>query len=57
MIFPLILSLKEQGIIKRAIVPKEAITYLSHISGVDFIAVETLNEAIAMLGKGNSQPM
>jgi magnesium chelatase family protein len=52
MLFPLILSLKEQGLIKRAIVPKEAIVYLSHISGVDFIAVETLNEAIVLLGKG-----
>ncbi|MCF6243642.1 MAG: ATP-binding protein, partial [Sulfurovum sp.] len=52
MLFPIILSLKEQGIIKRAIVPKEAIGYLSYISGVDFIAVETLNEAILLLGKG-----
>ena len=52
MIFPIILSLKEQGLIKRAIVPKEAIAYLSHISGVEFIAVETLNEAILLLGKG-----
>jgi magnesium chelatase family protein len=52
MIFPIILSLKEQGLIKRAIVPKEAIAYLTHISGIDFIAVETLNEAIVLLGKG-----
>jgi len=52
MIFPIILSLKEQGRIRRAIVPKEAITYLSHISGIDFIAVGTLNEAIVLLGKG-----
>ncbi len=52
MLFPLILSLKEQGIIQRAIVPKEAIGYLSHISGVDFIAVETLKEAIELLRKG-----
>jgi len=52
MIFPIILSLKEQGLIKRAIIPKEAIGYLSHISGVDFIAVETLNEAIVLVGKG-----
>jgi len=52
MIFPIILSLKEQGLIKRAIVPKEAISYLSHISGIDFIAVETLKEAIVLLGKG-----
>ncbi len=52
MLFPLILSLKEQGLIKRAIVPKDAITYLSHISGVDFIALETLSEAILLLKKG-----
>lgn len=52
MLFPLILSLKEQGLIKRAIIPKEAIVYLSHISGIDFIAVETLSEAIVLLGKG-----
>jgi len=52
MIFPIILSLKEQDVIKRAIVPKEAIEYLSHISGIDFIAVETLSEAIVILGKG-----
>jgi magnesium chelatase family protein len=51
MVFPIILSLKEKGFIKRAIVPKEAIAYLSHISGVDFIAVETLREAILLLGK------
>ncbi|MEA1953604.1 MAG: YifB family Mg chelatase-like AAA ATPase [Campylobacterota bacterium] len=49
MLFPLILSLKEQGLIKRAIVPQEAIEYLSHISGVDFIAVDTLNEAIEIV--------
>jgi len=52
MIFPIILSLKEKGRIKRAIVPKEAIPYLSHISGVDFIAVETLKETILLVGKG-----
>lgn len=48
MLFPLILSLKEQGLIKRAVVPKEAIEHLSYISGVSFIAVETLNEAIML---------
>jgi len=49
MLFPLLLSLKEQGLIERAIVPAEAITYLSHIPGIDFIAVETLSEAIALV--------
>jgi len=52
MLFPLILSLKEQQIVKRAIVPREAITYLSHISGVDFIAVETIAEVITLLKSG-----
>ena len=45
-LFPIILSLKEQGLLKRAIVPKEAMVHLSHIAGVEFIAVETLSEAI-----------
>jgi len=47
-LFPIILSLKEQGLLKRAIVPKEAMCHLSHIAGVDFIAVETLSEAITL---------
>ena len=49
MLFPLILSLKEQGLISRAIVPMEAIEYLSRISGVDFMPVSTLNEAITLI--------
>ena len=53
MLFPIILSLKEQNLIKKAIVPKEAIGYLSHISGVDFIAVETLLEAISVIKSQN----
>ncbi len=52
MLFPLILSLKEQRMIKRAIVPREAIGYLSHISGVEFIAVESLGEAITLVQSG-----
>ena len=46
MLFPLVLSLKEQGLINRAVVPAEAMEHLSHIPGVDFIAVESLSEAI-----------
>ncbi|HHO65329.1 MAG TPA: ATP-binding protein [Epsilonproteobacteria bacterium] len=53
MLFPLVLSLKEQGLVKRAIVPKESIPYLSHISGVDFIAVETLSEALEIVKSKN----
>ncbi|HEY9189346.1 MAG TPA: ATP-binding protein, partial [Sulfurovum sp.] len=56
MLFPLVLSLKEQGLIKRAIVPKESIPYLSHISGVDFIAVDTLEEALQILKSKNFKP-
>ena len=52
-LFPIILSLKEQGFLKRAIVPKEAMKHLSHIAGVDFIAVETLSEAIELLQNKN----
>ena len=47
-LFPIILSLKEQGLLKRAIVPKEEMCHLNHIAGVDFIAVETLSEAIEL---------
>lgn len=53
MLFPLILSLKEQKRITRAIVPYEAIKYLSHISGIDFIPVKTLNDAIELIKKGD----
>jgi len=56
MLFPLILSLKEQGVIQKAIVPKEAISYLSHISGVDFIAVDNLKEAMEIIKNGDLTP-
>ena len=49
MLFPLVLSLKEQGLISKAIVPREAIAYLSYISGVDFIPVDSLAEAIGVI--------
>jgi len=48
-LFPIILSLKEQGLLKRAMVPKTAMQHLSHIAGVEFIAVENLSEAIQLL--------
>jgi magnesium chelatase family protein len=48
-LFPIILSLKEQRLLKRAIVPKDAMEYLSHIVGVEFIAVDSLAEAISLL--------
>jgi magnesium chelatase family protein len=46
-LFPLILSLKEQSLIHRAMVPRSAMRYLSHIAGIEFIPVEDLSEAIA----------
>ena len=52
MLFPLILSLKEQGLIRRAIVPEEALEHLSHIAGVEFYPVATLTEAIALMREG-----
>lgn len=51
MLFPLILSLKEQGLIKRAIVPAESIVHLSRITGVEFVTVATLQEAITILSQ------
>ncbi len=50
MLFPLILSLKEQGLIRRAIVPEESVGYLSRITGVEFIPVKTLSQAIQIVG-------
>jgi magnesium chelatase family protein len=49
MLFPLILSLREKGLIRRAIVPSEALEHLSRISGVEFYPVETLTEAITLV--------
>jgi len=51
-LFPIILSLKEQGILKRAIVPQVAMEHLSHIAGVEFIPVDTLKEAERLLQSG-----
>ena len=48
-LFPIILSLKEQGLLKRAIVPQEAMEHLRYIAGVEFIAVSSLREAITIL--------
>jgi len=49
MIFPLILSLKEQGLISKAIVPLEALEYLKHIADITFIGVDRLDEAIELV--------
>jgi magnesium chelatase family protein len=51
-LFPIILSLKEQNLLKRAVVPKEAMEYLSYISDVEFIPVESLKDLISILKSG-----
>ena len=51
LIFPLILSLKEQDLISKAIVPKEALNALKFIDGIEFFAVDTLKEAIDILSQ------
>ncbi|MGM0623846.1 MAG: YifB family Mg chelatase-like AAA ATPase [Campylobacterota bacterium] len=48
-IFPIVLGLKEKGLIQSAIVPKESMPYLSMINGIKFYAVENLKEAIDVL--------
>ncbi len=54
-LFPIILSLKEQALITRAMVPKSAMKYLSYIAGVEFIPVESLSEAISWFKNGETQ--
>ena len=51
LIFPLILSLKEQGFIKNAIVPKESLESLKYIEDVEFYGVDSLQDAVEMLDK------
>ena len=49
LLFPIILSLKEQNLISKAIVPKDSLEALSYISEVEFYGVDTLKEAIEIL--------
>ncbi len=51
LIFPLILSLREQGFIKKAIVPKDALEALKYIDSVEFYGVDTLIEAVDLLNQ------
>jgi magnesium chelatase family protein len=51
LLFPLILSLKEQGFIKKAIVPKDALSSLKYIEDVAFYGVANLKEAVELLSK------
>jgi len=48
-LYPLILSLANQKIIKKAIVPFDSLDKLSNIAGVEFYGVKRLNEAIELL--------
>lgn len=48
-LYPLILSLANQNLIQKAIVPKEALNKLQKIPQVDFYGVDTLNEAVDIL--------
>ncbi len=52
-IFPILLSLKNRGMVERAIVPKESLEALSLIPGTLFLGVDSLSEAIAVC-KGES---
>ena len=54
-IFPLLLSLKEQGKVRRAMVPADAMAYLSHIPGISYLPVSTLDEAISAIGEGGTK--
>ncbi len=55
LIFPLILSLKEQNLIKKAIIPEEALKALSHIPNLELIPVKNISEALLAL-KGKILP-
>ena len=48
-IFPIILDLKQKGLLHAALVPKESMPYLKMIDGVEFFAVQDLKEAIDTL--------
>ncbi len=48
-LYPIILSLANQKLIKKAIVPYSALKKLSNIPNINFYGVKTLNEAIEVL--------
>lgn len=53
-LYPLILSLANQNLIQKAIVPKEALGKLQKIPNVTFYGVENLNEAVEVLKQGEN---
>ena len=56
-IYPLMLSLANQKLIKKAIVPYESLKKLSKIPNIEFYGVKTLQEAIDLLqNQQNTQP-
>jgi magnesium chelatase family protein len=48
-LYPLLLSLANQGVVKKALVPFESLNKLSKIPNIEFYGVKTLNEAIELL--------
>lgn len=53
-IFPILLSLRNQKLVTKAIVPAESLEKLSMIPGITYIGVENLSEAIAVCKKEQS---
>ena len=54
-IFPMLLSLRNQKLITKAIVPAESLEKLSLIPGITYIGVENLSEAVAVCKKNKHQ--
>ncbi|HFB53975.1 MAG TPA: ATP-binding protein, partial [Sulfurimonas autotrophica] len=56
-LYPLILSLANQGLIHKAIVPQEALPKLVKIPDIEFYGVASLNDAVAILkNQATAQP-
>jgi len=53
-LYPLILSLANQQLISKAIVPNSSLEKLANIPNIDFYGVDTLNEALQILSDPNS---
>ena len=57
-LYPLILSLANQGLIQKAIVPQEALPKLVKIPDIEFYGVASLNDAVAILkNQATAQPV
>jgi magnesium chelatase family protein len=56
LIYPIILSLANQNLIKKVIVPASALDKLSNIPNVEFYGVEHLNDAIEILKTKDIKP-